>query len=91
MKKLKGNPALLQLTTKDFLETMTDDKDWMGFWKILQTRRKQVGLSQKELAEITGLEQCYISRLEGGHMNPTIRTVFRILNVLDSQLCIKEK
>lgn len=91
MKRLKSDPALLHLNSKEFLETILDDKDWMEFWKILKARRVHVGLSQKELAEITGLEQSYISRLEGGHINPTIRTVFKILNILNARLSIKEK
>ena len=40
--------------------------------------RKQSGLTQKELAEKTGINQADISKLENGTANPSIRTLRRL-------------
>lgn len=40
--------------------------------------RKQSGLTQKELAERTGINQADISKLENGTANPSIRTLQRL-------------
>ena len=40
--------------------------------------RKQSGLTQKELAERTGINQADISKLENGTANPSLRTLRRL-------------
>ena len=40
--------------------------------------RKDRGLTQERLAEISGLSQQYISGLEQGRRNPTIVTVYEL-------------
>ncbi len=40
--------------------------------------RKNSGLTQKQLAEITGINQADISRLENGSGNPSLRTLRRL-------------
>lgn len=45
--------------------------------------RKNLGISQKELARISGVSQSYIARLEKGSINPTydkVRKIFDYLN-----------
>lgn len=45
--------------------------------------RKNLGISQKELANISGVSQSYIARLEKGSLNPTydkVRRIFEYLN-----------
>ena len=62
----------------DFLQ---DDERRLGFGaeKIKTTfalalldARESVGMTQSELAEICGVSQAYISKLESGEANPTI-------------------
>ena len=48
---------------------------------IIQERRK-LGLSQSDLAKLTGLRQETISRLEAGKHSPTVRTVEKIERAL---------
>ena len=48
---------------------------------IMQTlidARKRSGLTQKELAERTGIAQSDISKLEHGNANPSLRTLQRL-------------
>ena len=49
----------------------------------LRKMRKNLGISQKELARVSGVSQSYIARLEKGSINPAydkIRKIFDYLN-----------
>ena len=52
------------------------------------TQRKARGLSQKELAELTGTTQSAIARLESGGRPPRIDTLLRIAEALDCELIV---
>ena len=45
---------------------------------LIAQLRKEQGLTQKQLAEITGITQADISRLESGTANPSLRTLKRL-------------
>jgi ribosome-binding protein aMBF1 (putative translation factor) len=53
------------------------------------TRRGERGLSQRELAELTGTTQSAIARLEAGGRPPRIDTLLRIANALDCELVVE--
>lgn len=62
------------------------------FGIVLRKYREMIGISQEDLALRCDLDRTYISLLERGKRNPTIKVVFSIaagLNVKPSQL-IKE-
>jgi len=40
--------------------------------------REKKGLTQEQLAEVSGFSQQYISSLEQGHRNPTIITLYEL-------------
>lgn len=44
--------------------------------------RREKGLTQEQLAEISGLSQQYISGLEQGRRNPTIVTIHELATAL---------
>jgi transcriptional regulator with XRE-family HTH domain len=52
-------------------------------------RRRQLGLSQAELAELTATTQSAIARLESGGRPPRIDTLLRIANALDCDLNVQ--
>lgn len=52
--------------------------------------RKQAGITQKRLAEMTGLEQAAISRMEKGAKNPSLKTLLRITEALELRLKIEQ-
>jgi transcriptional regulator with XRE-family HTH domain len=52
-------------------------------------RRRSLGLSQAELAELTGTTQSAIARLESGGRPPRIDTLLRIANALDCELSVE--
>ena len=50
--------------------------------------RKQSGLTQKQLAERTGIAQADISRLERGAGNPSLKTLHRLAEGMGMRLKI---
>ena len=50
--------------------------------------RAKKGLSQKELAEITGIDQSDLSKIERGVANPSIGTLSRIAEAMDAELMV---
>jgi transcriptional regulator with XRE-family HTH domain len=67
------------------------DQGWF-FAKIAEQvadRRRQLGLSQKQLAELTGTTQSAIARLESGGRPPRIDTLLRITSALDCELEVR--
>ncbi|MFI5998923.1 helix-turn-helix domain-containing protein [Streptomyces sp. NPDC051366] len=60
----------------------------MAFAKAVYDRRKELGLSQSELAERAGLTQAKISRVEGADAVPTLPLLRRLARALDASLNI---
>ena len=52
-------------------------------------RRRALGLSQHELARLTGTTQSAIARLESGQRPPRIDTLLRIAGALDAELAVE--
>lgn len=50
--------------------------------------RQSKGLSQKELAELTGVKQPAIARLENGHISPSVDTINKLLAPLGKRLAV---
>lgn len=50
---------------------------------ILRKIRKQKGLSLRELAKLSGLSHSFISDIENGRCNPSIKSLLKITNALD--------
>ena len=54
--------------------------------KKLKTLRKRAGLTQEQLAQVTGIDQANISRLENGTANPSLRTLKRLAEGMGMEL-----
>ena len=50
--------------------------------------RKERGLSQKQLEELTGVKQPVIARMENGSTTPNLSTIFKVLAPLGKTLYI---
>jgi DNA-binding XRE family transcriptional regulator len=69
----------------------TADRGWF-FAAIAQDvaqRRQELGLSQRELAELVGTTQSSIARLERGGRPPRIDTLLRIADALECDLSVE--
>lgn len=76
---------------KNFRETLNEqlkDPEFRAEWEALEPEfqiiraiiegREERDLTQKQLAEATGIAQADISRLENGTANPSLRTLKRL-------------
>lgn len=85
--------------TKNFRSTLDEclkDSELRAEWnaselgfqvaKAIVEGRAAKGITQKELADITGINQGDISKLENGNGNPSLRTLERIAKGLDMRL-----
>jgi transcriptional regulator with XRE-family HTH domain len=57
-----------------------------SFALTLAKARAKLGLTQKELANMAGVSQGYIAKLEGGEANPTLERIGSLLAVLGLSL-----
>lgn len=73
---------------KDFLNEQLKNEEFKREYDALEPEfsiiqalldaRKTAGLTQKDLAERTGIAQSDISKLENGNANPSLRTLQRL-------------
>ena len=62
------------------------------FGEVLKQNRNAQSLSQEELAHLSDLDRTYISMLERGKRQPSLKTIFLLastLNILPSEIMIK--
>lgn len=85
--------------SKNFRETLNEqlkDPAFQAEWEALEPERQIIraiiegrerrDLTQQQLAEITGIQQADISRLENGTGNPSLRTLKRLAAGMGMQL-----
>ena len=82
------------------IETETIYEDGITVWEeklpvsqaagsAVASARAMSGLSQKQLAAVTGIDQSDISKIERGMANPSVATLERIAGALGGQLSIR--
>lgn len=52
------------------------------FGQVLKKIRLEKGLSQEQLADESGYHRTYVSLLERGQKNPTLKTIFQLSKAL---------
>ena len=62
---------------------MEDAKIISAFGRVLKKAREDKGISQEVLAHGIRSHSTHISRLENGHKQPTLTTIFKLAEVLD--------
>ena len=83
---------------RKYLEKQLQNPDFKAEWDALEPElsimqavidaRKESGLTQQQLAERTGISQAYISKLENGNANPSLKTLQRLASAMDKKLKI---
>ena len=63
--------------------TVTDPHA-VAFGARVRARRTKLGLTQEQLAERSGLHFTYVSSVERGERNVTLRTIVRLADALDT-------
>lgn len=76
---------------RERLAKIDPDHGWFfaAIAEQVASRRRDLGLSQAELAELTATTQSAIARLESGGRPPRIDTLLRIANALDCDLNVE--
>jgi len=80
MAKIEPGPQLLAREEKIRREFQ------MGFGNNLRRARLKAGLKQSDVAEQTGLTQQYLSLIEAGQQNITLKTMIVLAEVVGSDL-----
>jgi ribosome-binding protein aMBF1 (putative translation factor) len=83
---------LTEETLERIRERLAHAEDGWLFAQIadrVAERRKELGLSQAELAQLVDTTQSAIARLESGGRPPRIDTLLRIANALDCELVVE--
>ena len=88
--------------TKNYRETLNEllkDPEFRAEYEALEPEfqiiramlegREKLNLTQKDLAERSGITQADISRLENGNANPSIRTLKKLASAMNMALDIK--
>lgn len=57
--------------------------------KMLIACRSSGNLTQKQLSELTGIDQADISKIENGNANPSIKTLTRLASAMNMTLKIE--
>src|SRR5215218_3239076 len=90
----KERRRLAQEALERIRERLSHAEDGWFFAQIadrVAERRKELGLSQAELAELVATTQSAIARLESGGRPPRIDTLLRIADALDCELIVELK
>ena len=77
-----------ELENSDFKREWDDQASEREVARCVVEARLAEGMSQKELAERSGLKQSNLCRLENGHGNPSVETLEKIARGLGRKLRI---
>jgi XRE family transcriptional regulator, regulator of sulfur utilization len=58
---------------------------------MIVAARKRAGLNQQQLADLTGIGQSEISRIERGQANPTLDTIDRLVSPLHVHMMLVDE
>lgn len=59
--------------------------------KQIADRRKELNISQADLAEMSGVSLRTVNGIESGRANPSVKVLFAILQVLGFVITLKER
>ena len=61
-----------------------DDRRVRAFGAAVRSRREELGLSQEALGYRAGLHRTFISDIERGRRNPTVKVIWKLARALDT-------
>ena len=78
-----------QLQNPEFASEWERQRPEREYIKAIVAARLELNLTQKDLAEKTGIRQSNISRIENGNCSPTVATLQQIANGVGKTLHIE--
>ena len=79
----KNNSKNISKTTKEDIEEM---EELATIISVIIERRNELGLSQRELADICGLPHSSVARIEACTVKPKVETLIKIMKPLGLKL-----
>lgn len=73
----------------EYIKAYNAEKMMYAMAETLQEERQKHHFTQKKLAQMSGLKQQEISRLEKGDANATIKTLYKVAQGMGKKLVIK--
>jgi transcriptional regulator with XRE-family HTH domain len=80
------NDLIQNLTDPEFAKYFGAAQAKSSFAITLAEARKQLNITQQQLAEKLGVSQSYVAKLEGGEANPTLERIGSLLAILNLSL-----
>ena len=77
-----------QLQDPAFKKEYDDLEPEFQIIRAMMDARKEMGLTQKQLSELTGIAQADISKIENGNANPSLKTLQRLAAAMDKKVKI---
>lgn len=74
-------------TSKENRVLIFDEAGLQAFAQQLKKVRKEIGITQTQLAFESGLSLSQIARIETAQINPTLSTIFAIIRALEISPC----
>ncbi len=92
-KKVDENEIIKKKVADDpaFANAWESSQDEYALLSDIVRARKELHLSQKELANLSGCTQQEVSRLEKNGINASVHTLFKILNGMGYTLSLTRK
>ena len=77
-------------TQRNLLEQMSQTK-YEELLDLLSDRRRSLGVSLGRLAEVTQIQKSYLSRVEQGLINTSVKKLIVLAETLGYEVCLKKK
>ena len=68
------------------VNSMTKDERIIAFGRRVREVRKQKGISQEKLAELSNIDRSYMGNIERGEKNITLKKVYEICDALNIEI-----
>ena len=59
--------------------------------RLIQQHRKAAGMSQSDLADLAGLRQEMVSKIEGGQAGSRLSSIYALLTALNLEMTIQSR
>lgn len=59
--------------------------------KLIKERRREIGVTQEQLSDVSGVSLSYIKLVEAGKANPTVSVLETLLDCLGLEIAVQLK
>lgn len=63
----------------------------MDWGALIKNKRKEIGVTQEQLADVSGVSLSYIKLIESNKVNPTISMIENLMDCLGLEIKVAQK